>query len=363
MNKMLSVWLCALLLAGCSRDGGGRAHPAVQAEVPLVRVCAVSPDVSFTEEVRVQGTVRPHENAAISARLPGTIDEILAEEGAAVAAGTPLFQTDRVNLGNAVRAAEDDLRLAQAKFGQAHAVADKARVDSDRMARLAKEGAVTADAAERAQVNSKSAEAALHAAQAQVTKAQTGLEIAQKNLADSTVKAPFAGVLTRQLKHQGDYVGPGTPVFLMDENTNYEVCFSLDASYYGRVTVGETCVDGTPVSYKSPSVNPATRTFEIRIPAAPSAKLAPGMLVDGRLRLRHFNAPAVPSMAVNLRDGQETLFVVVDGTVHAVRLASGFSSGGYRSLQPGEVPEGAQVVAEGMLLLNDGDRVRTTTEE
>jgi len=364
MKKLLFVCSIALLLAGCGRKAPSpeeSSRAAAEKSLPLVRVCRAEAQHHFVERVFVQGSVRARESAAISARIPGAIDDILVEEGAMVKAGTPLFQIDKVNLSNAVLAAEDDLGVAQAKLEQSLAVLEKAKLDGERMTRLADTGAVTVDARERAVVGASSAEASVKAARAMVTKATTGLQVARKNLEDSMVKAPFDGILTRKLKHKGDFVGAGTPVFLMDSSGGNEVCFSLDSAYYPRVEVGRSLVGSLPISYKSPSVNPATRTFEVRVQLPLESPLASGMLVNDYLVLREFTAPAVPASAVNLRDGQETLFVVVEGEVRAVRLKPGYSEGGFRSLEAGDVPPDALVVADGMLLLNEGDQVTAVT--
>ena len=75
----------------------------------------------------------------------------------AVEAGAALFDVDRVNLENAVRAAEDDIRLATAALAQAEAADGKAGADLARMERLVKAGAVTVDSAEKAQLGGKTA--------------------------------------------------------------------------------------------------------------------------------------------------------------------------------------------------------------
>ena len=362
-ERILAV-LAAALLAGCAKEPGADApEPAAEAR-PLVKVGAVDPAHRFREVRRVQAAVRARESALVSARASGTIDAMFAQEGAAVEKGQRLFQIDRVNLENAVRVAEDDSRLAAAKAREAEALREKARLDDGRMKRLVAEGAVTKDAAERASVQSARAEAACAAAAAQVAKAATALEIARKNLADSTAVAPFAGTVKRKILDVGEFARPGAPVLAMDNPAAYEICFDLNAADYARVKVGATKVEAAgrtlPVSYKAPSVSLATRTFEVRAAIDLTEDLAPGMLLDAAVVLRDATAPGLPVRAVNLRGGRETVFVVEDGVVKAVPVTAGVTDGGWREVRG--VAEGARVVVEGMLLVNEGDAVRVAGE-
>lgn len=308
------------------------------AEVPLVTVCRVRRGVVFEDTAFAQGTVRTKESATIAARVPGTIDELLVAEGATVKKGDALFRVDRANLENAVKLAE---------------IADrKAALDFRRMTRLVAEGAVTRDAFEKAEVQAKSA--ALQ------------LAVARKNLADSEACAPFDGVITEKRRDMGDFVSPGAPVLRMDNTSAYEIRFALNASDYGKVKVGETRVrlaaagapaDGFPVAYKAPSVNPATRTFEIRIAVPKTDDLAPGMIRDATVVFARTTSDALPAAAVNPLNGTNCVAVVRGGRLAVLPVAAGVEQDGMRAVRG--VPPDADVVAAAMLLFNEGDEVRT----
>lgn len=308
------------------------------AEVPLVTVCRVRRGVVFEDTAFAQGTVRTKESATIAARVPGTIDELLVAEGATVKKGDVLFRVDRANLENAVKLAE---------------IADrKAALDFRRMTRLVAEGAVTRDAFEKAEVQAKSA--ALQ------------LAVARKNLADSEACAPFDGVITEKRRDMGDFVSPGAPVLRMDNTSAYEIRFALNASDYGKVKVGETRVrlaaagapaDGFPVAYKAPSVNPATRTFEIRIAVPKTDDLAPGMIRDATVVFARTTSDALPAAAVNPVNGTNCVTVVRGGRLVRLPVAAGVERNGLRAVRG--VPPDAEVVAAAMLLFNEGDEVRT----
>jgi multidrug efflux pump subunit AcrA (membrane-fusion protein) len=175
---MLFVWMAAAALAtnGC-RKAQKTEEPADLR--PLVRVGPLVPAFPFTDGARVQGVVRTKFSAAVAARVPGTIDAVMTDEGETVKAGQPLFQIDKVTLENRVRLAEDDLNVAKAVLREAEAARvealaslDKAEVDAKRMATLFNDSkAVTKDAWEKADLQRKVAAAVRERAQAAVESA------------------------------------------------------------------------------------------------------------------------------------------------------------------------------------------------
>lgn len=380
MKRRNACWaVCLFVLATC----GGCKKEEQRAEAmdlrPLVKVGKLLPSFTFTDGVQVQGSVRTKYSAAVSSRVSGALDAVMVDEGDLVKAGQPLFQVDKATLENRVRIAQDDLNVskallqeAAASLLEAEASYAKAEVDESRMKILyEKAKAVTKDAWEKADLQLKLAgatrervRAAIDSAKVRIVQSETALRVAEKNLSDSQGVAPFDGVITKKLLDKGDYANVGSAVFNMDDPRVYEVCFSMNASHYDRVTPGQTRVrfqDGkeSDVTYKSPSVHPTTRTFEIRVTVERSPDLAPGMLRDATVVFRRFEAAALPSPAVGLRGGKPVVFEVKDGKVVSVPVETGITWMGHREIkQPKELAH-ADVVVEGMLLLNEGDAVRT----
>jgi len=351
------------LLLGCSKEQPEKLDTRL-----LVRVGAVKRNVTFVDALRVQGSVRAKDTTAVSARVPGTIDALLVEEGASVKKGTPLFQVDRVNLENAVRAAKDDLAMAQAKVEQAKVSSEKATLDAERLARLFAGAAVTKDMLEKAEVGAKSAVAALEAATAVRTKAETGLAVAEKNLADSCVTAPFDAVVTRKYKSAGDYVGPGAKVFDLENPAAYEICVTLNAAHYSRVRTGETRlrlakpvgeIRDLTITYKAPTVSPLTRTFEIRALMPRTDEVAAGMLLDGEIVFAERKGQGLPASAVADRGGSDAVFTVADGKAARLAVEAGLETDGWREIVKPALDDETKVIYEGMLLVNEGDEVRT----
>lgn len=368
MNRQLAR-ICAAsvltLLAACQKEEVA----SVAAEPMSVSVTRLKPSTPMKEVIRVQGALRVKDAAAVAARVPGTIDRIAVEEGACVAAGTVLFAIDQANLSNAVRAATDDLAIARAKTAEAAAALEKAATDHARLERLLAHGAVTKDQVERAALQHKVAAASAQAARALVTKAEAGLAVAEKNLADSVVTAPFAGVLTKKLKNAGDYAGPGTPVFRLENTSVHEISCQLTSDRYADVSVGKTTLvaknpaslagKAFPVTYKAAAVNGKSRTFEVRAEVPMASDMVSGMIVDAEIVTRTFTAATLPASALAFRGGKWVAFVVENGTVASQDVMRGAASDGRVEIRNPETLANRDVVARGILLLNEGDAVRT----
>lgn len=118
--------------------------------------------------------------------------------------GAPLFRIDRSNLVNAVRSAENEIAVAKAAVAQSKASLEKAAADRLRMSKVVGTGGVSQRDFEQSVFAEKTAKAQLVAAEALLSKTETGLAVAKKNLSDSEALAPFDGTITRKLKDVGD---------------------------------------------------------------------------------------------------------------------------------------------------------------
>jgi len=391
----LAIWLvvalaAAGLLAGWRfwpREGGAPAVETAAAESAAgggrELTVVVSPAASrdFETALRVQGNVESKDNASVPARVFGTLDAVLVDEGDAVRAGeTVLFEVDRENLSRAVVLSERDVAVAacavresEASLAMAEANLEKSTVDVERFRRLREKDAATADALEQQETRHRQAVAQADYASAVVDlarekagQAEVALEIAEKNLRDSRVTAPLSGVVTQRMQEPGEMAEPGKPVVRIENLAVLEVVAFLPAEAYGRVTVGETGVRVTvsgidagthPVAYKSPTISPQLRTFEIKCVLAPPPEgVAPGALADLSVVLAGREGLGVPRDAVQVRGGQEVVFTVSGDRASMVPVTTGLVSNGWVEVTAG-IEAGAAVVTAGQYMLEDGAAV------
>ncbi|NOY82721.1 MAG: efflux RND transporter periplasmic adaptor subunit [Kiritimatiellaeota bacterium] len=383
--SVLILW--PLVLAG-SMFIGCRRHPASSggasgstARPVNVIVGKLEPRV-FEERLEVQGTVKAVRYANIAARIPGTLDELPVAEGDAVRPGQILFQTERINLENTVEVQRQELAVARASVTEAEAgvrqklaASEKAALDAARFRKLYEnDRAVTRDAFERMESARKQAEAGVDYAKALVTlakareaQATSALKIALKRLADSRVSAPFSGRIVRKFREKGEFAGAGTAVVRLEALDDIEVSFFVDAAQYSRVMPDETRavvsaagrrIAEAPVSWRAPVVDPATRTFEVKVRLAATGALVPGMLCDVRLILASHQGMGLPRRAIRQRAGAETVFAVDGAVARAVSVHTGLTTGEMIEIADPEKLAGKQIVIEGQTFLEDGGAVR-----
>lgn len=181
--------MIASFMAGCDMSS----QPAPSAPPPpTVGVIEAQPElVKVTAEL--SGRLEAWRIAEVRARVAGIIQSKLFSEGSEVKADQALFQIDATPYKNAVRQAEANLALANAKLL-------KARAQSERILSLGKAKVVS----ELDQIN---ADASLKGAEAEVEAARAALSSTHIDLEYAEVHAPISGRIGRSLVTEGALVG------------------------------------------------------------------------------------------------------------------------------------------------------------
>jgi RND family efflux transporter MFP subunit len=332
------------------------------------------------------GYVTAQREATVSAKIPGKVLVVLIQEGQRVAANQVLARLDDSN----ARAAEDQ---ALAQVGQAQAnvrAAEAAVADADvkyqRFRGLSGQGVVADQAIDDARTTLDSARANLGVQRSVVTVAKAGLEIARRNLDDTVVRAPFAGVVTAKSAQPGEIVAPvagggftRTGICTIVDMDSLEVEVDVAESFINRVRQGMPAVVrlnaypewAIPAELITviPTADRSKATVTVRVGLkARDPRIVPDMgarvtFLSPQPAGSQAQAPeggvSVPDEAVKTdEDGQTVVFVVAGGRLErrAVRLGphEGQNQIVIAGLRAGDV------VAISDKTLNDGDKVRVT---
>jgi multidrug efflux pump subunit AcrA (membrane-fusion protein) len=365
----------ALLASGC-----GKQESAVGAETVrslAIRAQAVA-SRDFERRLTVQGTLESKNFANVASRADGNLETIWVDEGDVVVAGeTALFQIDPASRQNSLTISEQDLAVSKASLAVAQAAAQKtaaearkATLDFDRYSRLHKDGRVSDGEYEAQEVQHEAAKAAVAVAEAQVDlaerqvkRAEAALAIAEKNLADTKVIAPISGVVSRRMAEPGEQMAVGHVLLRIDDLASVEAAAFLPAQYYPEVAPGKTefrlAVNGREasthaVTYRSPTINPVLRTFEIKGKVEAADGLAvPGNMADLTLVFENREALGIPSSSILVRAGKSVAFVVQNGKAVSREIQTGLQNDGWTEILSG-LEAGEQVVVEGQTQLRDG---------
>ena len=204
------------------------------------------------------GTVEATD-AQLGFPVSGLLVEVKVREGDSVAAGDELAALDQQE----VRA-----RRAQAEAEAATRRADDARQDHQRTRTLREGGAVSQEALDRAQVALDVAEAEreraaeqlglmesgprrerVEAQRAQLARAEAAIRGIDAALANMSVRAPFAGIVTVRHREPGEIVPAGSPVLTVMDRSDRWVRIYVPENRLGAVRLG-TRADITSDTYE-----------------------------------------------------------------------------------------------------------------
>ena len=191
-NTFLPLTICLGLSAAVLLSGCGKRHSAAVTEQKLrtatVRVQVVE-SLKRTATEEVVGTVRPKLSASLSAKVSGTIGQMLATPGQSVKAGQLLV--------------EIDAREVQARLDQALAVREQTGKDIERFKKLLVQNSVTQQEFDGVQSRFRVAEATVKEAEAM--------------LGYTKIIAPFDGIVTVKRADVGDLAAPGKPLLELED--------------------------------------------------------------------------------------------------------------------------------------------------
>jgi RND family efflux transporter MFP subunit len=165
------------------------------------------------------------------------------------------------------------------------------------------------------------------------------LALARKAVADTSVRAPFAGVVAERAVSIGDYVTRGTRVATVMRVNPLRVELTVPAQFISAVSVGRAVgleMDSYPgqtftgrIRFVSPGVRADSRAMVVEaIVPNPKGLLKPGLFVTARIEQ---GAPTpgvlVPAQAVQTASGTSRVFVVVDDHVEERIVTTGQAAG------------------------------------
>jgi len=284
--------------------------------------------------VRAQANLR-------NAKLSSARYKILKKDGA-------VSTEDLDNKETAEATAEADYRNALQKLEAARF----AKTQATENLKLALEGGMQHDI-DMASVDILETEASVKQLEAQV--------------AQTIIKAPASGLITKRLAHIGDVTMANEDLFQMVRDNRFEVRAQVPDQDLHRLKSGQIVqflgaageVMNGKIREISPLVDSDSRlaTVRIDIPYDPQSGWRPGMFVSGKVDLGAVQALVVPAPAVVDKDGRKIVYVLDDKRVYSREVKTGERSGDLVEIESGLKP-GEKVVTTGSGFLKDGDHVR-----
>ncbi|HEX6432927.1 MAG TPA: efflux RND transporter periplasmic adaptor subunit [Gemmatimonadales bacterium] len=365
--RLLMLGLVGLL--GC---GGGDQPKAAEGPPPPVLLgpenVGIVQETTLATGPIISGSLTAVREAEVRAETSGPVREVRVQAGQRVASGAVLAKLDAVALNDAFLS-------ARAAFRSAEVALSDARRDFERDERLHGAGAVSERDLERSKTRVATAEAALADARARLVSAQEQLE-------KTTIRAPFAGVVSEREVSAGDVVQPGALLYTVVDPSSMQLEATVPADQLQSLRLG-TPVEFTVAGYGArrfqgridrinPAVDPATRQVRIyvTIPNRDQGLVA-GLFTEGRVESQRKRTTAIPVTALDPKGTTQEVLRVQQARVQRVKVELGIRDLAaemvevVRGLSPGDTVllGSSQELAEGTTVRIQRDETVATPVE
>lgn len=253
------------------------------------------------------GTVQTVHEVSIASKILAKVLEVNASAGQRIAKGDVLVRLDDADL-------RARLEQSRAAVDAARAARDLAKIELERLERLAAAGNATALELDRGR-------AALKSAEAEVSRAEQLREEAAVTLEYATVRSPIDGQVVDKRIEAGDTAAPGQVLVTLFDPTRMQLIASVRESLTQRLAVGQNIAVQIDAIGKQceglvreivPEAESASRTFLVKVTGPCPPGVYAGMFGRVFIPLDEQELLVIPRSAVR-RVGQLDIVEVAEG--------------------------------------------------
>lgn len=308
----------------------------------------------------LSGSLRAVNQASVKAKVPGDVREVLVREGEAVKAGQVLVKMDASDYQARVEQARGALMAARGQLDMATKTRDNNRA-------LLGKGFISKNAFDNA-------DSQFEIARANVESAQGALDVAQKALADTVIRAPISGLVSSRTVQPGEKVSADNHLLDVVDLSQMEMEAAVPAADIMSVALGQEVqvkIEGMPgpLTGKVARINPATQAGSRSIMVYvqidnPQNALRAGMFGEARLTVsKKAGVLTVPQSAIQNDAGNTYVYAIENGKLAQKQVALGIrgddGEGAAVEVLKG-LNRGAQIVRTNLGSLRTGTVARFT---
>ncbi len=337
--RFFALSLCASLafLAACSeapetqgRSGWNSAPKVIAEPVELQQL---------VDEIEALGTARANESVEIRPRISSLVDRIAFDEGQYVEAGELLLELESSEIVAGLALAEAALSESRSLYERNKSLSQSKAISASNLEQLL--------------------------AQVKVDEAQ--VEAARARLANTRIRAPFAGRVGLRRVSPGSFVNTTTVITTLDDVKTIKLDFSVPETFLTVVEDGmrieaqsivfpDRVFEGEVASVDT-RLDPVSRAVQVRavLPNDDGA-LKPGMFLTVDLQRDQGEVIVAPEQSIVPEGTQQFVFVVNDGIVEKRAVTIGRRIPGFVVISDG-LSVGEAVITEGTNKVRDGSPV------
>jgi RND family efflux transporter MFP subunit len=400
VKPFLLLILCTFFLASCgssssttsttNADSKGRGNrtsgPPRQVETTIAE------EKALDQLVVVTGTLAADQEVVLGFKVSGRLAEIPVDLGSPIEKGQTIAKLDTADFDLRVRQAEAALQQARVKLGlsleaqdssvnientavarQSRAEMDAARSRLERAKQLFDKGLLpkadfdtTNSAYKVAEAKYEDSLEEVRNRQALLAQRRSELEIARQQFADTTLGAPFSGMIRQRNANAGQYLAAGTPVATLVQMNPLRLRTSVPERDARMIRVGQpvrVTVEGAPGTHEgrvariSPSFDESNRTLLVETEVLNgSGILRPGGFSHAEIVVAAgYRALLVPTASIASFAGIDRVFTVKEGKAQERRIKTGRRSDEGVEILDGIKPGDEVVLSPGNM--SDGEKV------
>jgi RND family efflux transporter MFP subunit len=317
----------------------------------------------------------------VSAKVTGKVTEVLIEEGQRVEEGAVLARLDDTEARAQLALSQAQLAAARSQLAETRAQLEQAERDFARQQQLFQRELIAAQALDAALAQRDMLRARLANLGEQIKVAEEGVDVAQVQLDNTVIRAPFAGVVVAKSAQPGEMISPisagggftRTGIGTIVDMDSLEIQVDVNESFINRVAPGQP-VEATLNAYPDwkipasviaivPTADRTKATVKVRIAIK---KKDERIVPDMGVRVAFLNAPSgkpaptaapagvlVPAEAVRAEGSRGVVFVFDGDRVERRSVTLGQTAGASRQVLSG-LRAGERVVLAPPESLRDG---------
>jgi RND family efflux transporter MFP subunit len=391
----LSVVLVLALAVGgwwLTRPSGVAVQAAVAKEVAGASAGGDGP-AAGASMLDASGYIVARRQATVASKAIGRVVEVSIEEGQRVEKDQIIARLDDSNAKAALDQTRATLAQAEASLRASQVAFEDSKPIFQRNEQQIKAGVISAQTFDTARAAYNAAEQDFAVRTRGVALARAGVEVAQRNLDDTIVRAPFSGVVTVKAAQAGEIVSPAsagggytrTGIGTIVDMDSLEVEVDVSENFINRVRANQPAsvkLNAYPdwdipahVIAVIPTADRSKATVKVRVGFKEGdARILPDMGArvsflsettpgDGKSAPVAVSAVVIPTDAVQTNGDTGTVYIINgNDTVErrVVRLGARTNDG---QLVLSGLPGGTRIAASNLAALSDGAKIHVVTQE
>ncbi|SHI19253.1 efflux RND transporter periplasmic adaptor subunit [Desulfosporosinus lacus] len=403
----LGVVISGIILVALISGFGNKEAEVVPSIKNVTTVTASA--ATLTTEVEYASILKPVQEVTVSSKIAGRVATVQVEAGDRVEKGQVLFTLDSGDLQAQLQQQQANLEVSEANLAKTAGSAydqqvlqaeqtvenkqityEDAKKKYDLNQQLYASGVIAKLTLDDFQKQYASAEVDLRTAQdnlkllkeksgpdsvsvasAQVNQAAAGVNYASEQLKNTVITAPISGTVSGRNVDEGEIISGSTAALTIIDTDTMMAEISVPDKVVAKIEKGEIIslkmnalenklVEGV-VDYISPNADSKSKAYTIKILLNTTDDLKSGMFAKVVLpEAVKENVLTVPNEAIKTENSGSVVYLVAEGSVKKVQVTTGLANDRFTEIIDG-LKVGDEVITEGQIFLNEGEKVNVVS--